>query len=67
MAYRIKRTDSEIDEQMNWAVVSEESGISAVPGQIYEQGVKAALDWVLGYTDTLPIEEEPEQEPDDAD
>lgn len=65
MVYCIKRPNSEIDEQMNWAVEAEEAGSSAVPGMTYEQGVKAALDWVLGFTNTPPIEEEPEQEPDD--
>ena len=43
--YRIKRTAEEIDEQMNRAWEEEDDG-SRYPGMTYEQGVRAAIDWI---------------------
>ena len=43
--YRIKRTAEEIDEQMNRAR-EEEDGGSRYPGMTYEQGIRAAIDWI---------------------
>ena len=43
--YRIKRTAEEIDEQMNRAW-EEEDGGSRYPGMTYEQGIRAAIDWI---------------------
>lgn len=51
-----ERTQSEIDEQMNLAADGENDG-SKYPGMSYEQGVKAALEWVTGITDTKPMED----------
>lgn len=53
--YRLKRTNTEIDDLLNTANRWEELGGSSVPGMSYEQGVKAAIDWVLGDCDDLPI------------
>jgi len=51
--YQIKRSDEEIDAAVNWAFDAEESG-SRYPGMSYENGVQAALDWVVGNTDDRP-------------
>ncbi|HTA46355.1 MAG TPA: hypothetical protein VK789_28125 [Bryobacteraceae bacterium] len=59
MAYKIKRTDSEIDNVLNSANAWEEHGGSSVPGMSYEQGVKQGIEWVTGASDEIPIEEEP--------
>jgi hypothetical protein len=52
----IERTDDEIDEQKNKALESD--GRSKWPGMTYEQGVARALDWVTGYDDVAPMEDE---------
>ena len=46
-----------IHEVLNWASESEDNGESKFPEMSYEQGVKAALEWVLGYTDIAPDED----------
>lgn len=48
----IKRDQSEIDEQSNLAYENEH----IFPGMSYAQGVAAALEWVTGQTDDLPID-----------
>lgn len=60
--YEVKRTNKEIDDQLNLANAWEEKGGSSVRGMSYEQGVKAGIDWVLGDIDHLPIEDRPEGE-----
>ena len=42
------RTPEEIDDLMNRCVDSEESGESSYPGMTYEQGIKAAVNWLDG-------------------
>lgn len=54
----IARPQYEIDDQLNEAVELVDEGRSAVPGMSYEQGVEAALRWVTGDSDDLPIEKE---------
>ncbi len=49
-------TEEQIDEVVNKCVESEETGVSRWPGMTYEQGVKAALEWVQGYGEN-PIED----------
>lgn len=53
----IKRSEKEIEEQMSeaGAIVAEYG--TRVPGMSYEEGVDAALRWVLGDEDP-PIEKE---------
>lgn len=50
----IARTDEEIDGQLNKAAEADDSG-SQFPGASYEDGVRAALMWVLGLTSEVPI------------
>lgn len=42
------RTQKEIDDLLNRCVESEESGISEYPGMTYEQGIKAAIEYLEG-------------------
>ena len=52
----IKRTKEEIDEQVNRAHETAED--SRYFGMTFEQGVIAAIEWILGETDELPMEDE---------
>ena len=58
--YTVKRTNEEIDNVLNSANAWEEKGGTGVPGMTYEQGVKAGIDWVLGNTNEMPIETDPD-------
>ena len=52
----MRPTDEEIDNVLNQCVESEEEGASRWPGMTFEQGVKAALEWMQGYG-TNPLED----------
>lgn len=49
-------TDAEMNEQVNEAIETMDSG-SRYPGMNYEAGVYAALNWVLGDSETPPMED----------
>jgi len=53
----LKRTKSEIEEQLNKALDALDTG-SKYPGMSYEEGVSAALDWVIGNIDDRPMDDE---------
>ncbi len=53
----MNRTEDEINDVLNRCIESEETGESQWPGMTYEQGVKAALEWVQGYGEH-PLEDE---------
>ena len=42
-------TQDEINSVIDWSAKSEEEGSSKYPGMTYEQGVRAALEWINGY------------------
>lgn len=44
----VVRSENEINELLNRCVESEESGISEYPGMTYEQGIKAAIEYLEG-------------------
>jgi hypothetical protein len=52
----IVRTEQEVDELLNQCAEYTEQGETKYPGLTYEQGVTAALEWVCGYTDEVPME-----------
>lgn len=54
----LARTLKDINEQLSRAVASMQKGTS-LPGMCYEEGVIAALDWILGNVDDEPMESEP--------
>jgi hypothetical protein len=52
-----KPTEEEIDEALNKASESEEGGESRWPGMTYEQGVHAAIMWMLGHRKDNPMDD----------
>lgn len=54
----IVRTDQEIYEVLDECLNSENTSISIYPGMSYEQGVKAAIEWIIGDTEDHPINDE---------
>lgn len=44
----MNRTEHEINELLNRCVKAEETGESEYPGMSYEQGIKAAIEWLEG-------------------
>ena len=53
----IKRGKTEIDDVLQKAHEGIEVG-SKVPGMSYEEGVVAAIDWMTGFTEDNPMEED---------
>lgn len=45
----MKPSEEEINDVLNKCTESEEEGASRWPGMTYEQGVKAATEWMQGY------------------
>ena len=61
--YAIARTDDEIDYVIARCVIARcvekiQAGGSSFPGKTYDEGVRAALDWVMGNTDVSPFDDE---------
>lgn len=56
-SYAIERSNEEIDEALGICIDAEAEGTSQYPGMTYEDGVKAALEWVIGETDEPPFDE----------
>ncbi len=55
MPYSIKRTNDEIDGQLNTCYEQMDAGGSRYPGMTFEEGVQQALDWVTGTLDEAPL------------
>lgn len=53
----MNRTEEEISKVLDACIESENTGESKYPGMTYEQGVRAALEWVTGDTDDNPMED----------
>lgn len=41
-------SQQEIDQVINWAAQAEATGSSSFPGMSYEEGVRAAIEWMQG-------------------
>ena len=54
----MERSQEEIAEQLDRAVQAQVDGESRWPGMSYEEGVDAALRWVTGESNDLPMEDE---------
>lgn len=50
------RTEEEINDLLNKCAESEDTGESKYPGMTYEQGIKAAIEWLTGDTDDNPLD-----------
>ena len=48
MMYEVKRTDKEINDLLDRCAEQEDKGGSRYPGMSYEQGIRAAIDWITG-------------------
>jgi len=57
MEYRITRKTEVIDELLNMCAEQENEGGSKFPGMTYEQGVKAAIDWLTEENSIHPLED----------
>ena len=55
--YSVARSNEEIDKAMNDAAEQTDKGGSKWPGQSYEEGVKAALGWIIGDYEDNPMED----------
>ena len=47
---------NEVNEVIDWATQGEANG-TQFPGMSYEEGVRAAIDWMAGNTDERPDDE----------
>jgi len=56
---QITKTDVEINDLIQQCMDSESTGTSKYPGMTYEQGIKAALDWIVdtGQDDYHPLDD----------
>lgn len=52
----IKPPEEEINEVLNRCAEHSEKGTSQYHGMTYEDGVRAGIDWVLGYVEENPLE-----------
>jgi len=57
MKARCERTEDEIEDVRDLCMEQESAGSSRWPGMTYEQGVAAAIAWLLGENDHNPMEE----------
>lgn len=54
--YELKRTNKEINEQLDRATEGINEG-TKFHGMSYEDGVRAAIDWMLGNVEEKPMED----------
>ena len=52
---KVDKTRHEVDQVTNAATEQINSGTSKYPGMTYEEGVRAALDWITGDIDDDPM------------
>ena len=56
MTVELKRTEAEINEQLDRATHGVEEGTQYL-GMSYEEGVRETIQWLLGYTNDKPMED----------
>lgn len=54
----LNRTNDEITAQLDRAFRVSESVVTKLPSHTYEQGVAAALDWVTGHSNDVPLDDD---------
>lgn len=54
--YRVERTDQEVDDVLDKATKQGEAGCTRWPGMSYEQGVEAAIRWLIGHDEDNPLD-----------
>lgn len=55
--YEVARTQQEIDDTLNEALIGENEGTKRALCS-YEQGVREGIEWVLGLSDENPVLDE---------
>ena len=55
--YQIKRSDAEINQVLNDCMEREMEGRTQWPAMTYEQGVAAALRWLIGESEDHPTQD----------
>jgi hypothetical protein len=53
----VKQSETEINQVLNKCSEAQETGETIAHGQSYEDGVKAGIEWILGWIRTNPMEE----------
>jgi hypothetical protein len=61
------RSQEEVNEQIDRASDNINKGISKYPGMTYEEGIRAAIDWMSGESDELPMDDDSDDAPMDDD
>lgn len=56
LPYFIEQAEKDIDRVLNRCSRLEDEGSSEVPGMTYEQGVKAAIEWLTTKGASNPLE-----------
>ena len=51
----IVRNEQEVWDLLNQCSEAEETGNSQYPGMSYEDGIKAAIEWITGNVDIHPL------------
>jgi hypothetical protein len=51
----VRPAEDDINDVLNECSEAADSGTSKFPGMTYEQGVEAAIRWMLGDDDTNPM------------
>jgi len=51
------RTDQEIYQLLNQCAEAEEMSTTKFPGMSYEQGIKEAIEWLSGDSNTYPLDD----------
>jgi len=50
----VKQSENEVNRVLNQCSEAQEMGESIAPGMSYEDGIKAGIEWLLGWTNTNP-------------
>lgn len=53
---KITRTQEDINDVLNWVSDADNEVATHFSVATYEQGVKAAIEWLLGYTNENPMD-----------
>jgi hypothetical protein len=51
------RTQEEVNQQLDKVNDNINKGISKYPGMTYEEGIRAAIDWMSGESDEPPMDD----------
>ena len=51
----VVRSEEEVNELVGKLIAQQEKGYSKFQGMRYEEGVRAAIDWLVGDTDEDPM------------